>query len=241
MYSSPIHLVRQRPPGEVVITPSLRVNDRRALHLLTRDPGHDDGDDADERLDWVLPRIQGGLALDLASSANTALSAALSVSDTQSGLSWALDGSIARIWMAPDGLGFRLDLGLRTRRSEYEVIYVGFDPSATIPQIVSGSRWHRDPYATLTVNALPGDEAFNAHLVFEAGFATYLDFPLRIGSTWSDIDRRGGMLGLSVGMSRQLGSSRRLLGGLRYALVNDDDGVVQLYTQMDFLFNRVNQ
>ncbi len=52
-----------------------------------------------------------------------------------------------------------------------------------------------------------------------------------------DVDRRGGLVGLKAGLLRRLGSSRRVLGGVRYALVNGDDSVAQIYTQVDFLFN----
>ncbi len=66
--------------------------------------------------------------------------------------------------------------------------------------------------------------------------ATYLDITLK-GQSWYDPDRCGGLVGLKAGMSRRLGSSRRVLGGVRYALENGDDSVAQIYTQVDFLFN----
>jgi hypothetical protein len=183
-----------------------------------------------------VPRVQGGLGVDYAVTDKAAVALALSMGRADGRLSWAADGSLAGFWMLPEGPGVRLDLGMRTRRSEYDVVYEESDSSATIPGSLSASRSHWDAFATFTVNSPPTPtHAFDWHVVLEAGLVTYLDHPLVGEFALYDLERRGSLFALNVGVSRPL-RSRRFLWGLRYASIDGDDAVVQLYTQVDLLF-----
>ena len=235
MYGSPVHIAGERPRGEIIVSPSVSVNEPSTLRLSTRDASHEEGDT--EIIDWVVPRLEGGVGIDLAITDRTALSGAMSMGRADGWLSWAAEGSIGRLWLTRDGPAFRLDLGTRVRRSEFDVVYDELDSTSTIPGRVSGSRTHWDAYTTLTASAPSGEHAVDWHMVLEAGLVTYLDHLLVGEFSAYNHERRGGLLAINVGLSRPLRSQRRLLGGVRYVSIDGDDAVVQLYTQVDFLFN----
>lgn len=92
MYGSPVHIARKRPPGEIVLTPSVRLNEPSTLRLLTKDLSHDER--ADEPVDWIVPRVQVGFGVDYAVTDKAAVALALSMGRADGRLSWAADGSL---------------------------------------------------------------------------------------------------------------------------------------------------